>query len=60
MNDNIIRTIYRGYDITRDLKTWRVYNPVVPGALLHECTSEDGAQNFVDRHKRELASTTER
>lgn len=53
MND-MIRTIYRGYDITAEQPNeWRVYDPAKPGTLLAVLATEDAACKFVDGHKRE-------
>lgn len=59
----MVRTIYRGYDITAQQKqgdadtwTWKVYDPKNQGVLLHETNSEDAAMSFVDKHKRSAAA----
>lgn len=52
---NMVRTIYRGYDITSETPgSWKVFNPKNQGQLA-EFGSEDAAMNFVDKHKREQA-----
>lgn len=61
----MIRTIYRGYDITCERNIWRVYNPLgnpnrnpaTPtgeAECLFKCYSETAAQDFVIAHKRAI------
>ncbi len=49
----MVRTIYRGYDITNETPAvWKVYDPKRPGVFLAEFTSEDMAMNFIDKTRR--------
>ncbi len=48
----MIRTIYRGYDITEENGRWIVYDPMHSGKVLASFDQETEAQDFVDKRKR--------
>lgn len=52
----MIKTIYRGYDIkgieaAEGKKLWSVFDPKNSNVIA-VCNTEEEAQNFVDKHKR--------